>query len=57
EVKISGFHLSVAMRTIWPGSLCQMSAHDNGRGGVVTLLSPDLSSNIISWGSDPTHRV
>ncbi|KAH9303170.1 hypothetical protein KI387_014753, partial [Taxus chinensis] len=56
EVKITGFHLSSAMRTIWPGSLCQMSAHDNGRGGVITLLSPDLTSNIISWGSDPTHQ-
>ena len=57
EVKVSGFMLASACRVIWQDGILIPSLHEDGRGGVVTIMSPRLHFVVIVHNSDLMHRT
>ena len=57
EVMILGFFLNATCPIMWLDNVLFSSQHEVSRGGVVTFLSPYLSSSTISYVCDLMNMI
>jgi hypothetical protein len=49
--------LETVLNVVWPNTIVFVSKHADGKGGIATLISPNIASVVVGWGTNPTHQL
>ena len=57
EIKANGYEAFNTLKFIWGNAKCFYSNHDKGKGGIATLINPNLEKMISVNGVSPCNRA